>query len=158
MLIVKPVNEPTLVMFGCAFVYTVPDTNALLTCPETLAPATLLAVAAYVTSPLTLAPATALAVVAKLTAPVTLAPVNELNPLPLPVIIPAPVFNVPATLTPVPVITIMVLPTAVKFMLPFTAGIFTLLLPLACGPSKLPPVILAVTVKLDNVPTLVMLG
>jgi hypothetical protein len=39
-------------------------------------------------------------------------------------------FNVPATLTPVPVITITVLPTAVKLILPLAVGIFTLLFPL----------------------------
>ena len=52
----KLVSVPTLVMFGCAFVYTVPATNALPTCPETLAPATAFAVVANATAPLTLAP------------------------------------------------------------------------------------------------------
>ena len=42
----KLVSVPTEVMFGCAFVYTVPATSALPTCPETLAPATALAVVA----------------------------------------------------------------------------------------------------------------
>ena len=35
----KLVSVPTLVIFGCAAVYTVPAINALPTCPETLAPA-----------------------------------------------------------------------------------------------------------------------
>ena len=48
LLTVSPVNEPTDVIFGCAFVYTVPAIKLLPTCPETLAPATLLAVVAYV--------------------------------------------------------------------------------------------------------------
>ena len=76
----------------------------------------------------------------------------------MPVITPEPVFNVPATLTPVPVITIIVLPTAVKLMLPLLAGMFTLLLPFACDPNILPNVPFAVTARLVNVPTLVMLG
>ena len=39
-------NVPTLVILGCAFVYTVPAINAFDTCPLTLAPATELAVVA----------------------------------------------------------------------------------------------------------------
>ena len=35
----REVNVPTLVMFGCALVYTVPATSALLTCPVTFPPA-----------------------------------------------------------------------------------------------------------------------
>ena len=64
---VKLLNVPTDVILGCAFVYTVPAINALPTCPETLAPATALAVVANATAPETLAPATALAVAAKFT-------------------------------------------------------------------------------------------
>ena len=71
-------------------------------------------------------------------------------PLTLPVvlILPLPVFNVPATLTPVPVTTnTLALPTADILTLPFAAGILTLLLPFASGPIKLVadklPVILA---------------
>ena len=45
---VSAVSVPTLVMLGCAFVYTVPDINALATCPLTFPPATALAVVAYV--------------------------------------------------------------------------------------------------------------
>ena len=45
---VNSVSVPTLVIFGCAFVYTVLATNALATCPDTLAPATAFAVVAYV--------------------------------------------------------------------------------------------------------------
>ena len=37
----KLVSVPTLVILGCAFVYTVPATNALPTCPDTLLPVTL---------------------------------------------------------------------------------------------------------------------
>ena len=44
LLTVNPDKEPTDVMFGCAFVYTVPATNALPTWPETLLPATELAI------------------------------------------------------------------------------------------------------------------
>ena len=39
---IKLFNVPTLVIFGCAAVYTVPATNALLTCPTILAPCILL--------------------------------------------------------------------------------------------------------------------
>ena len=35
---VNEVSVPTEVIFGCALTYTVPDTKALATCPETLAP------------------------------------------------------------------------------------------------------------------------
>jgi hypothetical protein len=42
LLTVKPVKLPKLVIFGCAFVYTVPATNALATCPEILAACMLL--------------------------------------------------------------------------------------------------------------------
>ena len=58
------------------------------TSPETLAPATALAVAALDTSPETLAPATELAVAANATSPVTFAPFSADNPDPLPVKIP----------------------------------------------------------------------
>ena len=49
-------------------------------------------------------------------------------------------------------------PTALILTLPFALGIFTLLLPFASGPIKLPLVVLPVTVKLLNVPTLVIFG
>ena len=57
-----------------------------------------------------------------------LPPLPVLNRLPT-VVLPV-AFNVPATLTPVPVTTITVLPTAVRLMLPFAVAILTLLLPL----------------------------
>ena len=101
--------------------------------------------------------------------------VTRLPKLALPV-----AFNVPAILTPVPVTTIVVLPTAVKLMLPFAAGMLILLLPLDTPavvipvrytplPVKkladtllpklaLPAVMLPVTLKLVNVPTEVMFG
>jgi hypothetical protein len=102
--------------------------------------------------------------------------VTKLPKLALPV-----AFNVPAILTPVPVtINILALPTALILTLPFAAGIFTLLLPFDNPavvipvryiplPVKkladtllpklaLPDVILPVTAKLLNVPTLVMFG
>ena len=61
----------------------------------------------------------------------TFAPTNELNPLPLPVIIPTPVFNVPATLTPVPVImSTLALPALLILTFPLIVGISTLLVPL----------------------------
>ena len=44
----KLVSVPVLVILGCAFVYTVPDIKLLATCPDTLPPATALAVVAYV--------------------------------------------------------------------------------------------------------------
>ena len=53
----KVVSVPTDVIFGCAFVYTVPATSALPTCPETLPPATAYAFNALPTLPVTLAPA-----------------------------------------------------------------------------------------------------
>ena len=64
----------------------------------------------------------------------------------------APVTKLPVTLAvpdmfaPVPVTTRVVLPTAVRFIFPLALGMLTLLLPFACDPSKLPPVILAVVV------------
>ena len=59
---------------------------------------------------------------------------------------------------PVPVTaTTFAVPTALMFTLPLALGIFTLLLPLANTPIKLPDVVLPVTAKLVNVPTLVIL-
>ena len=58
-----------------------------------------------------------------------LPPLPELNKLPT-VVLPV-VFNVPATLTPVPVtINMFALPALDILTLPFAAGIFTLLFPL----------------------------
>ena len=53
-------------------------------------------------------------------------------PLTLPVvlILPLPVFNVPDTLTPVPVIVIVVLPTAAMVTFPLAVATLTLLFPL----------------------------
>ena len=53
-------------------------------------------------------------------------------PLTLPVVLmlPLPVFNVPDTFTPVPVIVIVVLPAAAMVTLLFAIAIFTLLFPL----------------------------
>ena len=56
----------------------------------------------------------------------------------MPVITPLPVFNVPATLTPVPVTIIVVLPAAVKLILLFTVGILTLLVPFDNIPPMFP--------------------
>ena len=65
---------------------------------------------------------------------------------------------VPDTLTPVPVtITTFALPIALIPML-LSVAILILLLPFANVPTKLPDVVLPVTDKLVNVPTLVMLG
>ena len=47
----KLVNVPTLVMFGCAFVVTVPATDAVATVPVTLAPETLYAIRAVLALP-----------------------------------------------------------------------------------------------------------
>ena len=59
---------------------------------------------------------------------------DNVPPLPdvtkLPTVVLPLTFSVPATLTPVPVTTIVVLPTAVRLILPLLVGIFTLLLPL----------------------------
>ena len=82
--VVTDVNVPTLVIFGCAFVVTVPAVVASETEPETLAPATELATVAYATAPETLAPATAFAVAAYDTSPVTLAPTKADKPPPSP--------------------------------------------------------------------------
>ena len=67
-------------------------------------------------------------------------------------------FAVPVMFAPVPVITNVVLPTAVRLMFPLADGIFTLLLPLACGPIKLPPVILPVAIIKPPVPILPILA
>ena len=81
-------------------------------------------------------------------------PVPKLPVLAFPV-----AFNVPATFTPVPVITTtLALPATSKLMFPLAAGILTSLFPLARLPIKLAPVTLPVTAKLDSVPTEVMFG
>ena len=57
-------------------------------------------------------------------------------------------FAVPATFIPVPVITTtFALPTALKLIFPFAAGILTLLFPFANTPTKLPALILPATVN-----------
>ena len=56
------------------------------------------------------------------------------------------IFAVPLIFAPVPVIVNVVLPTAAIVTLPFAVAMLTLLLPLASGPIKLPPVILPVPV------------
>jgi hypothetical protein len=71
----------------------------------------------------------------------TLAPLSATLPV---------VFNVPATLTPVPVITIFVLPTAVKLILPFAVGIFTLLFPLLILLPPPPPPVCATQERLPE--------
>ena len=73
-------------------------------------------------------------------------------------ILPLPVFNVPATLTPIPVTVIVVLPAAAIVTFPFAVAMFTLLLPFARLPIKLPLVVLPVILKLVSVPTLVIVG
>ncbi len=68
-------------------------------------------------------------------------------------------FAVPATFIPVPVTTItLALPTALKLIFPFAAGILTVEFPFANTPTKLPDVVLPDTVKLVKVPTDVILG
>jgi len=122
LLIVSPVNEPTEVIFGCAAVVTVPEVVALVasgTVPVTLAPANEVKLAPDPTNKL-----------AETTfAPVRFPPVPEVTILPtvkLPV-----AFNVPATLTPVPVTTIIfALPATDVVTLPPDVAIDTLLLPL----------------------------
>ena len=80
-------------------------------------------------------------------------PVVKLPAIKLPV-----TFNVPAIFAPVPVTTNVVLPEAVRLILPLLLGILTLLLPLANAPIKLPALKFPVTSKLVSVPTLVILG
>ena len=87
-------------MFGCAALYTVPETTAFATCPVTFPPATEFAVVAKLTAPDTLEPDTEFAVVAKATAPVTLAPTT--------------LDSLPASPPIVPVATV-ILPVTVKF-------------------------------------------
>ena len=67
-------SVPTLVIFGCAAVVTVPAVVALV---AVVALPAFVAYVALATVPETLAPATAFAVVAYATAPLTLDPVNE---------------------------------------------------------------------------------
>jgi len=168
--IVKPVKVPVLVIFGCAAVVTVPAVVARGTVPVTLAPVNEVKLAPDPTNKL-----------ADITfAPVIFPPVPDVTILAavkLPV-----AFNVPATLTPVPVTTIIfALPAALILTLPFALGILTLLLPLTMEvalptpvsryplPEKklavtrlpklaLPDVILPVTVNAVKVPVLVMFG
>ena len=66
--------------------------------------------------------------------------------------------TVPAILAPVPVIVNIVLPTAVMVTFPLLVAMLTLLFPFACGPIKLPAVKLPETLRLVNVPVLVILG
>ena len=91
-------------------------------------------------------------------APIILAPV-KLPPVPAPIIKLPVMFAVPATFIPVPVTTTtLALPTALKLIFPFADGILTFEFPFANTPTKLPDVVLPVTLKLVNVPTLVILG
>jgi len=122
LLTVNPVNEPTEVIFGCAAVVTVPAVVALVargTVPVTLAPAKEVKLAPDPTNKL-----------ADITfAPVIFPPEPDVTILPtvkLPV-----AFNVPATLTPVPVtINTLALPATDVVTLPPEVAIDTLLLPL----------------------------
>jgi len=125
----KVVNVPTLVILGCAAVVTVPAVVARGTVPVTLAPAKEVKLAPDPTNKL-----------AEITlAPVRFPPEPDVDILPklaLPV-----VFNVPATLTPVPVTTIIfALPAALILTLPFADGILTLLLPLTMAVALPTPV------------------
>ena len=79
----------------------------------------------------------ALTVVPSIVAPETVDVATKLAPLILPVTL-----NVPATFTPVPVITTtFALPAELILTLPFDAGIETLLLPFANMPTKLAPTV-----------------
>ena len=127
--IVKPVKVPVLVIFGCAAVVTVPAVVASGTVPVTLAPVNEVKLAPDPTNKL-----------ADITFPPVIFP-----PVPDVIILAAvklPVaFNVPATLTPVPVtINILALPTALILTLPFALGILTLLLPLTIAVALPTPV------------------
>ena len=91
-------------MFGCALVEIVPAVVARGTVPDTLAPATALAVAANVTSPETFAPATAFAVpanVAKFIVPTKLPTAIFDMPPPSPVIRPVVTPKAPVTVNDV---------------------------------------------------------
>ena len=119
LLTVSPVNDPTEVMFGCAAVVTVPAVVARGTVPVTLAPAKEVKLAPDPTNKL-----------ADITfAPVIFPPEPDVTILPtvkLPV-----AFNVPATLTPVPVtINILALPATEVVTFPPEVAIDTLLFPL----------------------------
>ena len=104
--------------------------------PDAVSVFALMTLALLILPPLplvTMLPAVTLPLATKVLALMTLTllilpPLPLLNRLPT-VVLPV-AFNVPATLTPVPVTTIVVLPTAVRLILPFAVGIFTLLLPL----------------------------
>jgi len=128
---VKLVKVPVLVMFGCAAVVTVPAVVALVasgTVPVTLAPAKEVKLAPDPTNKL-----------AETTfAPVIFPPVPDVIILPtvkLPV-----AFNVPATLTPVPVtINTLALPATDVVTLPPEVAIDTLLFPLAMLLALPPP-------------------
>ena len=116
-------------IFGCAAVVTVPAVVALATVPVTLAPFNAVKLAPDPTNKL-----------AETTfAPVIFPPEPDVTIFPtvkLPV-----AFNVPATLTPVPVtIHILALPTALILTLPFALGILTLLLPLTMAVALPTPV------------------
>ena len=158
MLTVKPVNDPTEVIFGCAAVVNVPVIllavifPVKMILPALILPAVILPVPVITPVPNPRLPTLALPDVIIELAPATILPVILPTViLPVPVIVLDPksklpilalpvTFNVPATLTPVPVTTtIFALPTALILTLPLALGIFTLLLPLACTPMILPP-------------------
>ena len=66
--------------------------------------------------------------------------------LPVVVKLPLPKLAYPATFIPEEVIVTILEPPTPTTTLPPLVGIFTLLVPFACGPIKLPPVILPVPV------------
>ena len=115
----KLVKVPVLVIFGCAAVVTVPAVVARGTVPVTLAPAKEVKLAPEPTNKL-----------ADITFALMIFP-PEPDVLILPAVKSPVAFNVPATLTPVPVTTIIfALPDALILTLLFALGIITLLLPL----------------------------
>ena len=94
--------------------------------------------------------------------PAVMLPVPIITPLPnpkLPTLALPDMFAVPAIFAPVDVTTTtLAVPDALIVTLPLIVGILTLLLPLACGPIKLPPVILPVAIIKPLVPILPMLA
>ena len=173
----RDVKVPTVVIFDWFAAVVVSVTVAKLACtrfPKFALPLVILPVVVIALDPAAIIPMilppVILPLVVILLEPAAIVPII-LPPVmfPVPIITPEPkpklltlalpvAFNVPDTLTPVPVITSVVLPAAVIFTFPLAVGMYTFEFPFAKEPIKLLAVIFPVTVRDDNVPTEVIFG
>ena len=156
--LVKPVSVPTDVIFGCAAVYTVPDTKLLATCPETLPPGKLVKLAplpikklAVTALPRFALPAVMLPDAVKVLAEMTFA-LLILPPLPLVTTLPAVILPLATNVLALMTLTLLILPPD-----PLLNRLPTVVLPVAFSvPATLTPV--PVTTKILALPaTLVVI-